>query len=121
MYVNPVGLCAMLVGQLMRTMAMLEAANAFTHEVAEEKTREHRLVREGIYAYMRHPAYSGYFVWSVGTQLLLGNPLCLAIYCYVLYRFFSDRIRDEETHLLQFFPNYGQYRRECWSGIPGLK
>ena len=34
--------------------------------------------------YCRHPGYLGWFVWAVGTQLLLVNPLCLTGFSYVV-------------------------------------
>lgn len=71
--------------------------------------------------YVRHPAYLGFYVWALGTQVILGNPFCLVAYVGVLYRFFSERIRAEEALLVDFFPTeYPRYQKETWSGIPGL-
>ena len=38
-----------------------------------------------------------------GTQVLLCNPLCAVAYTLASWRFFEERIRDEEYHLVQFF------------------
>ena len=63
----------------------------------------------------------GYFIWSLGTQLLLGDPICLFIYTIVLYQFFAERIQLEESLLLEFFPeDYAVYRQSCHAGIPFL-
>ena len=82
----------------------------------------HRLVTHGVYAWLRHPAYFGWFWWSVGTQLLLCNPVCVFAYAYASYRFFRNRIPYEEQHLLRMFPNdeYAAYRRRTVIGIPFL-
>lgn len=68
---------------------------------------------------MRHPSYAGFFAWALGTQLLLGNFWCLIAYTCVLYRFFGERIVEEEKLLLQFFPGeYQKYKSQVASGIP---
>jgi len=35
--------------------------------------REHTLVTNGVYAYVRHPMYSAFFLWGVAQALLLPN------------------------------------------------
>ena len=39
---------------------------------------------DGTCRYCRHPGYFGWFVWVIGTQLLLMNPLCLTGFSYVV-------------------------------------
>ena len=41
---------------------------------------------------MRHPGYSGFLIWAVGTQVMLCNPLSTVAFTWVLWRFFSKRI-----------------------------
>ena len=75
----------------------------------------------GIYTYLRHPAYFGFFWWSVGTQLLLANPISLVAYAGATFYFFYDRIPYEEELLIHFFGDeYRNYRRRTWIGIPLL-
>ncbi len=40
---------------------------------------------------LRHPSYFGWFYWSVGTQILLGNPVCSVLYTYAAWSFFHKR------------------------------
>lgn len=62
------GLAGALLGQGLRTLGMLHARSSFSHLLEEgEKPRE-ALVVDGVYAYLRHPAYTGWFVWAVSTQ-----------------------------------------------------
>lgn len=127
---------ATLLGQLVRSKAMIDAGAAFTHEIAHEHVSSHKLIRTGLYAYLpdregahllthgddryvRHPSYAGFFLWALGTQMILGNGLCLAGYGWVLFRFFRERIQEEEKYLVDFFPaEYEKYRRICNSGFP---
>ena len=97
--------------QALRTAAMYTAASNFTHQIAEQKNESHVLVTHGVYAYLRHPSYCGWFWWAVGTQLLLANPLCTVGYALAAWRFFDDRIHYEEQTLVEYFgSDYIQYR-----------
>ena len=59
----------------------------------------------------RHPSYAGWFLWSLGSQLILVNPFCLLAYAYVSFSFFSERIYCEEFMLLKFFgKEYREYQ-----------
>ena len=42
----------MLAGQALRSMAMIQASTNFSHMVAHNKVVGHRLVKEGVYAYV---------------------------------------------------------------------
>jgi protein-S-isoprenylcysteine O-methyltransferase Ste14 len=41
-----------LAGQALRSMAMIQASTNFSHMVAHQKVVGHRLVKEGVYAYV---------------------------------------------------------------------
>lgn len=115
------GLLLVCVGHLFRIGAMWTAEHNFTHTIQDELRKEHKLVTSGIYRYLRHPSYCGWFWWAVGTQVLLGNPVCTVAFAFVAFQFFKVRIPYEEDRLLQFFPSqYPAYRERTWVGIPGL-
>lgn len=102
------GLVMVLFGQAIRTSAMWYAKKNFTHLVATRKKATHQLITTGIYSFSRHPGYMGWFYWSIGTQVLLCNPVCLIGYTIASLQFFADRIAYEEAMLLDFFGD--QYR-----------
>lgn len=117
MSVLGVSLC--LVGQWLRSTAMYQAGRSFTHLIAEEKAAEHVLITHGVYAYARHPSYLGWFWWSIGTQLLLANPVCTVLYTLASWRFFAGRIPVEEHGLLCFFgEQYWDYCARVKTWIP---
>ena len=109
-------------GQSVRSLAEFTAGSNFTHLVAVQQRKEHRLITHGIYSISRHPSYCGYFYWAIGTQILLGNPLCSIAYGFVTWKFFSDRIEYEEYYLMQFFGNdYARYKAKTSVGIPFIR
>lgn len=87
------GFVLLLIGQFVRTVAMAQAASNFNHHVQSRHQEGHVLVNTGLYRYLRHPSYFGFFWWGLGTQIILGNMVCFVGYSLVLWRFFSKRIQ----------------------------
>jgi len=108
-------------GWTLRTLALFTAQSNFTHFIAPEKISSHQLVTHGVYRLCRHPGYLGWFLWSVSTQLVLGNPMCLAAYGLVSWKFFAGRIPGEEALLISFFgEEYEKYARVVPCGLPWM-
>ncbi|EPQ26560.1 uncharacterized protein PFL1_05882 [Pseudozyma flocculosa PF-1] len=103
-----VGLILVVVGQSIRSLAMIHAHNNFSHIVAFRKRDDHQLVKTGVYAVkLNHPS------------ILLGNPLGCLAFSIVLWRFFAHRIRVEEKHLIEFFKDeYVQYKKDVGTHLP---
>ena len=52
-------------------------------------------------------------------QIMLCNPCCLVGYTIVSWRFFNERIYEEEIYLLNFFgEDYLDYQRRVPTGLP---
>ena len=85
----------LVVGQATRTLAMVQAGSNFNHFVQVRKKQGHELVTDGIYAWLRHPSYFGFWWWGLGTQMVLGNGICFVGYTVVLWGFFKRRIESE--------------------------
>ena len=67
----------------------------------------------------RHPSYFGWFWFSIGTQILLGNPFCVVAYAIASWKFFKDRIPFEESALAHMYgKKYEAYREKTIVGIP---
>lgn len=113
------GLLLIVLGQLIRSFAMITAGKSFSHIVKTTRNPDHELVTNGIYSWFRHPSYLGFFWWALGTQLLLLNPLSFILFAIVLWKFFSSRIQFEERFLVQFFgEEYVQYQKRVSVWIP---
>ncbi|KAJ1335110.1 protein-S-isoprenylcysteine O-methyltransferase [Microdochium nivale] len=113
------GIGLVMLGQTIRSTAMAQAGPSFNHIVQHRKRDTHVLVTSGVYGYLRHPSYFGFFWWAVGTQLVLGNVVCLAGYAAVLWKFFSSRVRAEEASLVRFFGSeYETYRQRVGTKMP---
>ncbi|PVF96493.1 ICMT-domain-containing protein [Serendipita vermifera] len=121
-FVTPLGMLVVLLGQLVRSGAMISAANNFSHIIQYKRQQDHQLVTSGIYSWSRHPSYAGFFYWGIGTQIALQNPISFLGYAIVLYRFFYHRIKYEERLLVLFFgKDYEAYRARVPTRIPFLR
>ena len=110
------------VAQTIRAAAMITAGQSFNHVIQTYKKQNHVLIQRGIYSVFRHPSYVGFYYWSIGTQLLLGNVVHAVAFSVVSWSFFNRRIPFEEESLCVLFPDeYPAYVAKTWMGIPFLR
>ena len=108
-----------IIGQYFRIAALFTGKSNFTHKIQLKKRKNHVLVKYGIYKICRHPSYFGFFLWSIGIEIMCVNPLCTIGFAYVLLNFFKVRIELEEEYLIKFFGmEYIKYRRDVPSLMP---
>ncbi|MPC38522.1 Protein-S-isoprenylcysteine O-methyltransferase [Portunus trituberculatus] len=121
-YVSIIGIIICLWGEIIRKSAMLTAKTNFNHIVQVRRQDGHELVTWGTYQLFRHPSYVGWFWWSIGTQLILVNPLCTIAYTLASWSFFNERIHFEEMTLINFFgEKYLDYQKKVGTGLPFIK
>lgn len=87
-----VGLVVMCLGHVLRIGAQITAKSSFNHRIQLDKGDD-VLVTWGFYSLTRHPSYVGWFIWSVGTQIMLCNPLCILLFYKASIWFFRERIQ----------------------------
>ncbi|KAF9737755.1 hypothetical protein PMIN06_012411 [Paraphaeosphaeria minitans] len=113
------GVVMIVVGQVVRSLAMVQAGTNFNHQVQQHKNEGHELVTTGLYSVFRHPSYFGFFWWGLGTQVALGNLASFVAYAGILWYFFYTRITHEEKHLVEFFgDDYKAYKTRTRVWIP---
>ncbi|KAK4373455.1 hypothetical protein RND71_008839 [Anisodus tanguticus] len=118
-WISNLGLALVVLGEIIRKLAIVTAGRAFTHLIKVYHEEDHQLVTDGIYRFVRHPGYCGFFIWSIGTQIMLCNAISTVGFAVVVWKFFSGRIPYEEFFLKQFFgSDYEDYMRKVPSGIP---
>ncbi|KAG5672377.1 hypothetical protein PVAND_002509 [Polypedilum vanderplanki] len=114
-----IGSTICLSGEILRKVAMLTAKKSFHHLVQFQQADDHKLITIGVYSWFRHPAYVGWFYWSIATQLIMANPICFVLYLIASWLFFKERIHTEEITLLNFFgQEYVQYQQRTKTGLP---
>lgn len=98
---------------------MMKCGESFNHYIQTLRKENHVLVTDGIYSWFRHPSYTGFYYWSIGTQLVLHNPVSGLLFAIAGWKFFSQRIPYEERSLIRLFGDqYYDYVRRSYIGIP---
>lgn len=116
-----IGSLTCFVSDLFRKTAILTAGRSFHQLVQSEKSADHKLITHGVYAIVRHPAYVGWFYFSMGTQIILANPISFVLFAIINWIFFEERIFKEEGHLISFYgEEYVKYMNSTPSGLPFL-
>jgi len=113
------GLWLIVLGLVIRWMAILTLRQAFTVDVAVAD--DQGIVDSGIYRHVRHPAYSGSLLSFLGLGFALGNWLSVLIIFVPIFMAFSVRIKVEEDVLKESLgEKYIRYCNRTKRLIPGI-
>lgn len=114
-----VGSVVAVLGICTRAAAIATCGRGFNHYIATD-TAPVPLVTTGLYGWVRHPSYTGFFMYAVGLQLVLGTNAGLVGCVCGLYKFFADRIRIEEYFLVErlYGDEYTAYKQRVSAVVP---
>ncbi|OYW31830.1 MAG: methyltransferase, partial [Azorhizobium sp. 12-66-6] len=81
----------------------------------------HQLVTSGVYARVRHPMYSAFFLWAVAQALLLPNLVAGLSGLVGFGILFAFRVGQEEAMMRETFgAQYDAYCARTRRIIPGI-
>ncbi len=113
------GLVMMIVGIAIRWTAILTLRKYFTVNIVIQEG--HKVVKSGIYRFVRHPSYSGALLAFWGMGLIFTNIISLVVLVGPVTIGFIKRIKIEETALLEAFgEEYEEYRKHSKKLLPGI-
>lgn len=111
------GLAIILFGIGLRLHAIYRLRKFFTVNIAI--LNDHELMTDGVYRFIRHPAYLGVIIAFSGMGLTMGNLLSFIIMVTSVIFAFLWRIRLEESVLIKAFPlEYPAYQKKSWRLVP---
>ncbi|MES1155367.1 MAG: protein-S-isoprenylcysteine O-methyltransferase [Pseudorhodoplanes sp.] len=80
---------------------------------------KHSLVTQGVYATVRHPMYSAFWLWAIAQALLLPNWIAGLSGIVGFGTLFFGRVFEEERMLEKAFgAEYRDYMRRTWRVLP---
>ena len=114
-----IGVLVFWLGVGLRVWAIAVLGRFFRRDVLVQEG--HEVVNDGPYCVVRHPAYAGNLIASIGLGIALGNTLALAILVVVPLLGHIPRIRVEEAELTRSLGEpYRRYAETTSRLIPGL-
>lgn len=114
-----VGIVLLVAGIIIRWTAIYTLGKYFTATVLIKE--DHRLIRKGLYKYLRHPAYTGALMAHLGLGLSFANwvSLALSVAPFVVAALYRMKI-EERALTEEFGEAYVQYARGTKRLIPKL-
>jgi protein-S-isoprenylcysteine O-methyltransferase Ste14 len=111
-----IGVVAAAAGLALQNWAIISLGRWFTLRVA--LLPGHELVRAGPYRVLRHPSYTGLFLWLIGVPLAFGSWAGIVLVALVMPLAIL-RMREEETLLhKEFGATFEAMQRETYRLIP---
>ena len=82
---------------------------------------DHRLIRSGPYAYLRHPIYSGVLLGVAGTALAIGMVRGGAAFCLLLSSYATKARKEERVLAGKFGDAFREYRNNTGFLLPQFR
>lgn len=77
-----------------------------------------KLVTEGVYAYVRHPQYSGLFLITIGLLIQWPSFTSLVMWPILMFSYYKLAMREERDVEKQFGKAYTEYKARVPAFIP---
>jgi protein-S-isoprenylcysteine O-methyltransferase len=114
-----IGLSFIVGGIIIRWTAILTLRKYFTTNVVIQS--DHRIIKTGLYRFVRHPSYSGSIISFCGLGLVFSNWISFTVLLVPITFAFLKRIQIEEQALSHAFGNeYEIYRKMSWTLFPWI-
>jgi len=101
------GMGIMLLGFIVRWIAIIQLGSAFTVDVSVGK--EHKMKVDGLYSNIRHPSYLGLLITFTGMSMLFGSYISIPIVIVPVFIGLAYRMYIEEQLLLEIFDEKYEY------------
>lgn len=87
-------------------------------EYWSKETGQGHLVKTGIYKYIRHPQYTGFFLITMGVMMTWVTIPLLLLYCLLLFLYYGLAKREEKDMEVEFGDEYVRYKKTTKMFIP---
>jgi protein-S-isoprenylcysteine O-methyltransferase Ste14 len=116
-YLFVIGLIISAMGLAIRIISIKTLNKYFTYSVTE--VANHEIVENGIYKFIRHPAYLGQILIFTGISISLSNWISIILMLISVMIGYINRIHIEEKFMLeQFGSNYLSYQKRTKRLLP---
>jgi protein-S-isoprenylcysteine O-methyltransferase Ste14 len=111
-----IGVSMILIGMIIRFVAITTLKKNFSGRLRIRA--DHNLVTNGIYHWIRHPAYLGAILFFLGFPIIVSSVLGILVMFFIV-PLILRRIRNEESMLIERFGSkYEEYMKQSKKLIP---
>lgn len=114
-----IGFILFLSGLTISITARKRLDSNWTHAYEYQIKRNHSIVTEGIYRYIRHPIYTSTIFMLLGTQLIVESYLVICVIIAVFICYYWGK-REEKILIEHFGITYKNYMKKTKMFIPYL-
>ncbi len=82
----------------------------------------HKLIKTGVYKYIRHPLYASHMIWAIAQVLIFNNWIAGCSFIIVFIPHYFYRVTKEEKMMIsEFGDEYNKYINETGRLFPKFK
>ena len=114
-----IGLYVIVFGLIVRWAAIMTLRKYFTVNVVIHS--DHRIIKTGLYRFVRHPSYSGAIISFFGLGMVFSNWISITVLVVpITYAFIKRSLLEEKVLLSAFGEEYANYRKASWVLFPWI-
>jgi protein-S-isoprenylcysteine O-methyltransferase Ste14 len=84
-------------------------------------TKDHRLIKTGVYRFIRHPLYASHMIWAIAQVMMLNNWIAGYSFIIIFLPHYIYRVGKEEKMLVnRFGEEYDKYIIETGRLFPKI-
>lgn len=115
-----IGVMVLIVANILLWFSHHNLGSNWTPTLAIKK--EHKLVNNGVYKFIRHPMYAAHIYWALGQIAILPNWIAGFSFIIFAVLVLILRIKDEENMMVeQFGDEYTDYMKHTGIIFPKIK
>jgi len=89
--------------------------------IALELREDHKLIKTGPYAYVRHPMYLGIFIYTMGLMMISLDVLVILFFTFTIWVNYRRIPREEQMLIQEFGDEYLEYIKRSGRLLPKLR
>lgn len=113
------GTAMIIIGCIANIMGRFNLGRNWANQIKIYK--EQTLVQTGMYSIVRHPLYASIILMFYGGCLVYRDILAFAAVSIIFIPFMYYRAKQEETFLMQRFPDYDKYKKRTGMFFPIIR
>jgi protein-S-isoprenylcysteine O-methyltransferase Ste14 len=116
LFLQIIGVGLTVLGLIIAIIARKTLSDNWSSDI--EFKKNHKLITEGIYRYIRHPIYTGIICMGLGA-IIVDQSIIVVLFYFCMAAFLIYKMKKEETLLLKHFQKeYPAYMKKTKALIP---